>query len=269
MNLSMTLGKSALARNLLTVMVAVLVVLSAAITSAVTVIVVSSAIRWAVGAVSSTSNVPASASELVVVSPTKWAYAASTDNASGQPTQIPPAVDATDNGRTPVANPSIGTTTTAVTATPTPTRTKAVATASRTPLPRLTATVKPAEPFYKLSAEVSFGPASCDRFVFVNGTIKDRNGRPVPGIGVRVSWKRFYADPTYGSYGEGSAAAKTDANGNWKVETPFVNVTYFLTNISTVVVSEDGTRTLSPVVDSTPRGSCKDTASAQVNFEKQ
>lgn len=154
------------------------------------------------------------------------------------------------------------------TATATATATKTKTSAVKTAVPKPTMTVTLANPVYKASG-VSTGPGNCNQLLWFGGTVKDKSGKPIAGVSVRVTWKKFYADPAFGSYGEGSATAKSDANGDWKAETSFVNATYHLTSFSAVVVSDDGTKMFSPVVDFSLAGDCRATASATINFERQ
>ncbi len=263
MNHSMALGKGGLsARSLLVVTAVTLGFFFATATGFVIGGVAGVAVRpiWAV--ISPAYHEPTSAPEAVGVSPTKFAYAASTDTNEGQPTQSSPTAGAKVVGVTPSA------TATAVTVTPpTPTKTKAVATASRTPLPRPTATVaKLADPVYKASDAVR-GPGGCDQYVVISGAVKDGSGKPVTGVNVHVTWKDN-GSPRSGLFDDGGNTIKSDAAGNWRVETPVKNASFRRVDFSAAVVSDDGAKTFSPVVDFF-LPACQMNASAQVNFDKQ
>lgn len=269
MNHSMTLGRGGLsARNLLVVTVVVLGVVFATATGFVIGGVAGVAVRPVWAMLSPASNEPTSAPEAVVVGPTKVAYAATADTDEGQPTQIPPTTGAvTGGGFTPTVAASASATATVVTLTPTPTKTKAVATASRTPLPRPTATVaKLVDPVYKAGDAVR-GPGGCDQFVVISGAVKDVSGKAIARVSVHVTWKDN-GSPRSGLFDDGGNTTKSDAAGNWRVETPVKNASFRRVDFSVAVVSDDGAKTFSPVVDFF-LPACQMNGSAQINFEKQ
>lgn len=156
----------------------------------------------------------------------------------------------------------------AVTAVPTNT---VIAAPTRIPATKPSATPKPAptkqaDPVYKLRGQVAFGPPDCNNFVFIGGTVESF-GKPTAGVSIQVTWKDPGTPPS-DLYPDGAATAKTDANGSWMVKTGMKGASSNRLDFSATVVSEDGAKQFSPIVEFFIPG-CRVNGSAQVNFEKQ
>lgn len=139
--------------------------------------------------------------------------------------------------------------------TPKPTKTRVSPTATATPKAR--------EPFY--TGKITDKGQNCTQPVWFEGTIKDKSGRALNGVTVRVTWTDSGEIPKFSN---GKVTAITDKQGNWHVGTAVSNAQFYLVHFSATVISANGEQEYSkPVILDSP--ACQMMGWARVDFEKQ